>query len=123
MEDDPAVLKLACREIASAGHAVLTAASAEEGLKIASDHPAVSDLLLTDVVMRGMTGIDLAERLAGARPEMAVVYMSGYAENPPSDAQRLPNGAFFIPKPFTAEQLLGALRRARFEHASRRGDA
>jgi two-component system cell cycle sensor histidine kinase/response regulator CckA len=109
--DDAAVLKLARTALESAGHTMLAAISGEEGEKIARDHPGRIDLLLTDVVMRGMTGIELAERIASERPEMVVVYMSGYAKRTASEVQSLPRGAHFLAKPFTANRLLEIIQR------------
>jgi two-component system cell cycle sensor histidine kinase/response regulator CckA len=119
VEDDPAVLKLARTTIESVGHRVLSASSAEEALKVANDHPNAIDLLLTDIVMRGLTGVELADTLTRKRPEIAVVYMSGYAEGPLSDPSRLPTGAHFLPKPFTSERLVETIRLARLQHTSR----
>jgi len=119
VEDDPAVLRLARTAIETAGHRVLSAMSAEEALKIASDHPNAIDLLLTDVVLRGMNGVELADTLCRKRPEIAVLYMSGYAEKPFSDPRRLTTEAHFIAKPFTSERLVEAIRLARRQHTSR----
>jgi signal transduction histidine kinase/CheY-like chemotaxis protein len=119
VEDDPAVLRLARTAIESAGHRVLSAASADEALKIASDHPNTIDLLLTDVVMRGMTGVELAETLSRKRPEIAVIYMSGYAKRSLSDSPRLPKGTHFLTKPFTSDRLVETIRLARSQHTSR----
>ncbi len=118
VEDDPAILRLARTSIESAGHRVLSATSGEEALKIAADHPDAIDLLVTDVVMSGMTGIELADALAGERPEIGVVYISGYEEPSLSERRRLPSRALYLAKPFSAERLLETLRLAQRRRAA-----
>lgn len=118
VEDDPAVLQLARATIESAGHRVLSASSAEEALKIADEHSNTIDLLLTDVIMRGMTGTELADELSRKRPEIAIVYMSGYAEKPLPDSPDLPTKTHLLAKPFTSDRLLETIRLARLQHTS-----
>lgn len=122
VEDDAAVLKLARTPIESAGHRVLSATSAEEALKIADDRSNTIDILLTDVVMRGMSGIELANTLSRKRPEIAVVFMSGYAEESLFDSHSLPTESHFLAKPFTSNLLVEAIQNAGFRHASRARD-
>jgi CheY-like chemotaxis protein len=119
VEDDPAVLRLARTAIESAGHRILSATSADEALKIASDHLDAIDLLLTDVVLLGMTGIELADTLIRKRPEIAVVYMSGYTERSLPDLPQPPPGAHFLAKPFTSDRLVEIIWEARLQHTSR----
>jgi two-component system cell cycle sensor histidine kinase/response regulator CckA len=85
---------------------VLRARDAKEGLKIAQEYPEEIDLLLTDMVLPGMPGTDLAERLKLCRPEVKVLFMTGYGEAVPS----LPAGHYpslsVLQKPFLRSELL-----------------
>jgi len=112
VEDDPAILQLARTAIESAGHRVLSATSGEEASKIDADHLDAVDLLVTDVAMSGMSGFELAETLAAKRPEIGVVFISGYEERSLADRRRRPEGSLFLAKPFSSEGLLEIVRRA-----------
>ena len=91
---------------------MLEARNGRDPLDVAKRHAAPIQLLLTDVVMPEMNGLKLAERLQCARPEMAVLFMSGYAED--DDARRGVDEARpgFIHKPFSPAQLPLAVREA-----------
>jgi DNA-binding NtrC family response regulator len=93
-----------------AGYRVLEAASPGAALTLASGFAGRIDLVLTDVVMPEMRGHDLASVLRAARPEMRVVYMSGFSEEVVGAAAR--GRLHFLQKPFTAELLLRTLREA-----------
>jgi len=96
--------------LAGSGYVVLEAESPEKALEIASHYPNPIHLLLTDVIMPGMNGPKLAQKFATIRPEMKVVYMSGYTGFRQS---QLPDSqAILLPKPFTREALLRKLRDA-----------
>jgi PAS domain S-box-containing protein len=107
VEDDERVRSIAAQMLSRMGYEVLEAPSGAEALKVVRD--AHIDILLTDVVMQGMDGPKLAELLVAERPELRVVFMSGYPEAlwekgvPPS-------GATFIQKPFRREDLAEKLR-------------
>ena len=73
-------------------------------------------MLLTDVVMPGMTGRELAQRLTEARPDVRVVYMSGYAEDVIAHRGRLEPGVAFVAKPFAPSDLVAKIRDALGEH-------
>lgn len=113
VEDEPALRKLGERLLAHAGHRVLGAASAEEALEIAAREP--FDLLVTDVMMPGRSGTELARDLVRARPDLPVVLVSGYAP----DAPEASAGAF-LAKPFDPEQLARAIAEARRQVAQRK---
>jgi CheY-like chemotaxis protein len=105
VEDEEAVRRVA-REILSAyGYTVFEAAEPSEALLIAERHTGPIHLLLSDVVMPGMTGRAVADRLAPLRPEMKILYMSGYADHAIVHQGRLDPGINFIQKPFTPESL------------------
>ena len=80
VEDDPAVRKLAVQSLSSLGYSVLAATDGEQALQLFQKANHKVRLLLTDVVMPGMHGKDLAERLSRQRPDLPVLFMSGYAE-------------------------------------------
>jgi two-component system cell cycle sensor histidine kinase/response regulator CckA len=122
VEDDPAILRLVRRAVESAGHRVLSATNGEEALKIARDHPNEINLLLTDVIMRGMTGIALADALCDERPDLVVIFMSGYSEQSVTDPHRLPTRAQFLSKPFSSKRLIEAIHRAQTKRPSRPGE-
>jgi PAS domain S-box-containing protein len=105
VEDEAEVRTLAGRVLRQAGYAVVEAAGAAEALAVAGSGGARIDLLLTDVVMPGMKGMELARSLRKRRP-LRVLYMSGYTD---SDAIRqavLEPGTAFLQKPFTPDALV-----------------
>ena len=113
-EDDPAVRMLASDMLREHGYTVLTAADADEALHVAERHGARIHLLLTDVMMPGMSGFQLAGAFTAVRPEARVLYMTGYAEMPP-----VPDAAI-VQKPFTVFALMEAVRRT-LERSERNG--
>jgi CheY-like chemotaxis protein len=109
VEDDDSVARVARRILEREGFQVWTADTAEGGLDILAEVDA--DLLLTDLVLPGLSGRELVDR-AGARfSDLAVVVMSGYAEGSPGSRQDLPQEVGFIQKPFTPEGLVEVVRR------------
>ena len=108
VEDEPTVRSVTRRILERAGHLVLTSPTAERALEIASEHPEGIDLLITDVVMPGMSGPTLAARLRAERPELGTLFISGYnQEQLSADAE--PGRTTFLPKPFTHEGLIAAV--------------
>jgi signal transduction histidine kinase/CheY-like chemotaxis protein len=107
-EDEDGVRQLAVETLERRGYRVLAAASGEEALKIAGAHDGTIHLLLSDVVMPGMKGPELAERLRAIRPGIRVLLMSGYAADvvTPSDLKE----ASLLSKPFAPATLLKAVR-------------
>jgi two-component system cell cycle sensor histidine kinase/response regulator CckA len=110
VEDEDAVRSVAKRVLASAGYTVLTAAHGAEALNIAKHHDGPLELLLTDVIMPGMNGRDLADHMLAARPDIRVLFVSGYADNAISRRGVLNAGTNFIGKPFTAADLTRMVR-------------
>jgi DNA-binding NtrC family response regulator len=92
--------------LASKQYDVLEARSGEEALEIAEQHEGHIDLLLTDVVMTGISGKVLSLKLKETRPNVRVVFMSGYTENTISKEGVLDEETMFVAKPFLAEDLL-----------------
>jgi CheY-like chemotaxis protein len=110
--EDEAALRPAISEFLECkGYKVMTAANAGEALQISSAYEGVIDLLITDVVMPGLGGIELAPQLTKSRPELRVVYMSGYAEQT-AQPEAFAKPRFYIQKPFTLEALAAIARRA-----------
>ncbi|WP_428489267.1 CHASE3 domain-containing protein [Rhodopila sp.] len=106
VEDEPAVREIAVAMLGDLGYRVLEAADGEEGLRVFGAHASAIHLLLTDVVLPGkVRGRDLAERITAMRPEVKIVYMSGYTENSIVHNGRLDDGVQLISKPFQREQL------------------
>ena len=109
VEDDPDVQAVSVDALRYLGYAVLQAASAEDALKVMALHPRI-DLLFTDVVMPGQTGRVLAERALALRPELKVLYTTGYTRNAVVHNGVLDADVALLPKPFTVDQLASKVR-------------
>ena len=110
VEDEAALRDVAGRILSGAGYQVLAADGGAQALELAARHEGVIDLLVSDVVMPGMLGKELAERLVHSRPETRVLYMSGYAQPVLASHGTLDPGVALLEKPFTAVDLLTAVR-------------
>jgi CheY-like chemotaxis protein len=110
VEDEALVRDLARTILEMYGYRVLEAQNAKDALIVSGRHNDPIDLMLTDVVMPGMNGRELARRLAPVRPGMRVLYMSGYTQRAISDEEDLGPGTAFLQKPFTAESLVRKVR-------------
>ena len=112
VEDELSVRKLGANFLASSGYTVLEAPDGGAALKVCEKHRGPIHLLMTDLVMPGMSGRELAVRLAGQRPELKVIYVSGY-----TDDNVVPHGVWeeeiaFLPKPFSLHELAHKVREA-----------
>ncbi|MCM2258211.1 MAG: PAS domain S-box protein [Vicinamibacteria bacterium] len=105
-EDEDALRELTEEVLTEAGYEVLAAPDAARALELAAAHSGPIDLLLTDVVMPGADGAELAARLRESRPEVRVLFVSGYSEDVVSEAGRLDPGVALLAKPFTTSDLL-----------------
>ena len=112
VEDQNAVRKFTVRMLSRYGYRILQAARGDEARLLAETYPGPIHLLLTDVVMPGMTGRELAEHLSPARPSMKVLYMSGYAEDVIANRGLLDPGLLYIAKPFAPQALALKVREA-----------
>jgi CheY-like chemotaxis protein len=110
VEDDHAVRGIARAALTRHGYQVLTAGDAVEALAVARAFPAAIHLLLTDVVMPGMGGRELAERVTAERPGVRVLFMSGYTEDEVLHRGVSAEAMAFVPKPFTPEGLAAKVR-------------
>jgi PAS domain S-box-containing protein len=110
VEDSRLLAKVTRDFLESDGYEVLLASNPREALRIAEDHHAPIHLLLTDVVMPDMNGRELAEHLLAKRPEMRVLYMSGYTNGILSEHAFRAEDAPFIEKPFSHEALSQKVR-------------
>jgi two-component system cell cycle sensor histidine kinase/response regulator CckA len=108
VDDEPLMRTVMKRVLIDEGYVVLTAASAREALALASSGGR-ADLVLTDLLMPGMDGVELARRLAELWPETPVVFMSGEQQEP---ARRAGLGGDVLEKPFAIESLLRTIRDA-----------
>ncbi|MDB5440203.1 MAG: domain S-box protein [Caulobacteraceae bacterium] len=104
VDDDHLVLMNTAALLEDLGHRVLQAASGQEALAILEQHPDI-DLVITDQIMPGMTGLQLCERLAQASPHIPVVIATGFAEMPSGSTRSLPR----LAKPFTQAELAAAV--------------
>jgi two-component system, cell cycle sensor histidine kinase and response regulator CckA len=102
-EDEDVVRKLACHVLRLYGYQVLEAADGNDALLICESHPAPIHLLITDVIMPAMSGRALASRVTELRPDMQVLYMSGYTDNAIVHHGVLDEGTNFIQKPFSTD--------------------
>jgi two-component system cell cycle sensor histidine kinase/response regulator CckA len=116
-EDEGAVRALTQRMLTALGYTVLTASNAEEATLLVAQHPGRIDLLLTDVVMPGLSGPKLADEIRTAHPEIRTLYMSGYTDDEIDRGGRLDERAVLLEKPFTGERLALAVRAALAEQS------
>ncbi|HRI53425.1 MAG TPA: PAS domain S-box protein, partial [Pseudomonadota bacterium] len=119
VEDEVSVRTMTQRLLQRGGYTVLSAGSAGEAERLFASHPGPVHLLLTDIVMPGPNGIELSTRLRRQRPELAVLYISGYAEGSLPARSALPAGAMLLAKPFSSDALLSRVREV-LDRAGRR---
>jgi CheY-like chemotaxis protein len=110
VEDELAVRRLASKLLRQQGYTVLEAANGLEALRLAADQKQPIHLLLTDVVMPGMSGPELALHLGQEQPDLKVIYMSGYADDALGNHGILAEGMDFLQKPFTPHDLAVRVR-------------
>jgi len=110
VEDAPVIRRLAREIMSRAGYTVLEAADAVQALSLVATHAGPIDMLLTDLIMPGPSGVDLAEQLKTIRDDVRVLFMSGYTDNAIVRNGLLGEGASFLQKPFTPEELLRKMR-------------
>lgn len=109
-EDEPPVRAIARQVLERQGYTVLEAATAEKALDIAARYSGAIHLLLTDVIMPGMNGRELATRLAHVRPGTRVIFMSGYTDDAVMRHGVLEPGSTYVQKPFTPDAIARKVR-------------
>jgi PAS domain S-box-containing protein len=110
VEDEAAVRSLARRALELEGYAVLEASTGHEALAVCGGHAGPIHLLATDVVMPGMSGREVADRLMSSRPGLKVLFLSGYPADALSGYGVTDTGAIFLPKPYTPRSLARKVR-------------
>lgn len=110
VEDEPAVRDLATFVLREQGYFVLAASHGHEALQLAQEHLQDIQLLLTDVIMPGMNGKDLARQLSQVRPDLKIIFMSGYTDGTIGRHGVLDPGNVFIQKPFLPRMLVHKIR-------------
>ena len=110
VEDEEEVRALARDVLEMNGYVVLEALSPAHALELGETHPGAIDLLITDVVMPGMSGPELARRLRARRPALRVLCMSGYPESEDRRVEGAPAWTAWLQKPFTPDVLMGKVR-------------
>ena len=109
VEDESAVLLAAVRILSGHGYKVRAQSDPSDALTVLGDPSAQVDILVTDVVMPGLSGVELAREARALRPELPVLYMSGYSDELVANRGTLPAGSNVMRKPFTRRDLLAAI--------------
>jgi len=112
VEDEDRVRTIACELLRMAGYTVIPAPGGEEALELIGSHSSRIDLVLTDVVMPGMSGLQTAERITEAYPDVKVMFMSGFLGDIPDAERKRLGSTAFLPKPFTSLALTSGVRAA-----------
>jgi CheY-like chemotaxis protein len=110
VEDEDTVRRLACRVLRAKGYRVLEAREGAEALSLLRQHEGPVDLLITDIIMPGLGGPALVERLRPGAPDLKVLYITGYSEEAIRLEGMLPAGGALLEKPFTAHELAERVR-------------
>jgi PAS domain S-box-containing protein len=110
VEDEVTLRGLVRQYLGSLGYSVLEAGEGAEAVEVAASHPGPIHLLLSDVIMPGMNGRELAQRISAVRPETKVLFVSGYTENVIGENGMLEPGVAFLQKPFSLSALRNKVR-------------
>jgi two-component system, cell cycle sensor histidine kinase and response regulator CckA len=111
-EDEQDVREVAREFLESAGYTVIEAHDGSEALRLAGDKSLAVDLLVTDMVMPGMTGRELAHRIQGLRPGLPAIFMSGYSERTAAENAQSDDSMYLLTKPFSRTGILRVVREA-----------
>ena len=110
VEDEGGIRALVRKILKRQGYNVLEASHGDEALRIIRDLEGPIDLLLTDVMMPGMNGVELSHKALALKPKLKVLFVSGYTDESLLEAGQFPAGTAFLQKPFTLGSLLGKVR-------------
>jgi CheY-like chemotaxis protein len=119
VEDEPEVRRFAFHVLTKYGYRTLDAAHADEALAVCERHPGPVHLLLTDIVLPGLNGCELAARLLRTRPQAKVLYMSGYTDQAITAVAGVDAGLQFLAKPFTPDALATRVRQVLGERSAK----
>lgn len=111
VEDEETVRKVIERLLTKLGYEVESASDAEEAIEMFTERNEQFDLVLTDVVMPGLTGVEMSEVLKGQRPDMRFLFTSGYTSKELGGNPEAPPEPF-LPKPFSMDELSRSVREA-----------
>lgn len=109
VDDEALVLTLLKRVLHDAGHETVAVSSGEEAIAIAETEIERMDLLITDLKMTGISGQETAARIRQLKPDLPVIYMSGYCDRAAAGLNALAGSSQFLAKPFTKHSLLNAI--------------
>jgi hypothetical protein len=112
VEDEPGIRSLVRKILKRERYDVLEAGNGEDALAAAAGHSGPIGLLLTDVILPGIGGREVAQTLTAARADIKVVYISGFTEDESVRAGEFPPGSMFLQKPFTLSSLMSTVKRA-----------
>lgn len=112
VEDEPMLLEMSRTMLEELGYSVIAVSNPADAIKASKDYGSRIKLLITDVVMPGMNGRDLAEKLMASSPELISIYMSGYTADIIAHHGVLENGVNFIQKPFNISELAQKIKKA-----------
>ena len=110
VEDEESVRELVRETLKTRGYRVIEASDGIAGMRVSEEYQGNIEILITDVVMPGMSGRELAKRVAAARPNIRVLYLSGYTEDAIIHEGALEPGTGFLQKPFTLQVLARKVR-------------
>jgi CheY-like chemotaxis protein len=110
IEDDPALRNLLSETLEGGGYTVLVADGGAKALEIAAEYPGAIQLVVTDVIMPGLTGRQAAQEIQAGRPEVRILFISGYTDEAIARHGLLEPGVNFLAKPFTPDALLRKVR-------------
>ena len=110
VEDETFLCEVTCEILESAGYRVLKTRNAAEAIAAFSEYKAIVRLLLTDVVLPGQNGRDLANDLRSVCPKLKIIFISGYPENVVTRHGIQEDGMFYLPKPFSLQSLTRKVR-------------
>jgi DNA-binding NtrC family response regulator len=105
VDDEPEIRKLVSAMLSNSGYQIILADTGEQAIKLFRKQPKSIDLLLTDVVAPGMAGPTLADQLTELKPDLKVLFMSGYDNRQVVQKYVVEKGYLLLPKPFTMPQL------------------
>lgn len=105
VEDQPDLLELVKQNLEDYGYRVMAAVGPQEAIDLCQEYPESIDLLITDVILPGLNGKELSDKIIGMRPQIKTLYMSGYSASSLMPEGILQDGVEFLQKPFTANEL------------------